>query len=101
MCYTFLKFSNSARVCKRLGQRLCFETFQGNRPPTPWRSDSPPSPGGEKEDMMWIVVRVVHQAHFTGSEWQREVEIKSWLIAPFSIPFIKELRRFFGPHGKI
>jgi hypothetical protein len=47
------------------------------------------------------VVRAAHQAHFTGSVEQRLVEIKSWLIAPFSIPFIKELRRFFSPYRKI
>lgn len=27
----FLKLSNSARVCNRLGERLCFETSQGMR----------------------------------------------------------------------
>ena len=31
----FLKLSNSARVCNRLGERLCFETSQGIRPPAP------------------------------------------------------------------
>ena len=102
MCYTFLKFSNSARVCERLGQRLCFETSQGICPPTPWQSGSPPpSPGGAEEDMMRRVVRGVHQAHFVDCIELCMVEIKSWLIAPFSTPFIKELRRFFGPHGKI
>ena len=34
-------------------------------------------PGGAEEDMMRRVVRGVHQAHFTGSEGMREVEIKS------------------------
>ena len=62
---------------------------------------APPSPGRAEEDMMRRVVRGVHQAHFAGSVALAEVEIKSWLIAPFSIPFIKELRRFFSPYGKI
>jgi hypothetical protein len=51
--------------------------------------------------MMYRVVRGVHQAHFTGSVALAVVEIKLWLIAPFSIPFIKELRRFFGPSRQI
>ena len=51
--------------------------------------------------MMRRVVRGVHQAHFTGSVALAEVEIKSWLIAPFSIPFIKELRRYFSSYRKI
>ena len=67
MCYTFLKFSDFARVCNRLGQRLCFETSQGFRSPIPLRSGSPPPPprwGGE--DIMRGVVRAAHQTHFTG-----------------------------------
>ena len=58
MCYTFLKFSNSARVCNRLGERLCFETSQGICPPTH---------GGVEEESVSVVVRAAHQAHFTGS----------------------------------
>ena len=47
------------------------------------------------------VVRAAHQAHFTGSVEQCEVEIKPWLIAPFRRPFIKELQRFLGSFCQI
>ena len=61
---------------------------------------APPPPGRAEEDMMRRVVRGVHQAHFVDCIELCMVEIKSWLIAPFSTPFIKELRRFFGQYGK-
>ena len=64
MGYTFLKFSNSARVCNRLGERLCFETSQGIRPPIPLRSA--PHGGAEEEQVCGVVGAACH-AHSVGS----------------------------------
>lgn len=60
-----------------------------------------PLPRWGGEDIMRGVVRAAHQAHFTGSVEQCEVEIKPWLIAPFRRPFIKELQRFLGSFCQI
>ena len=73
MCYTFLKVSNSARVCNRLGERLCFETSQGIRPPIPLRSSTPPH-GWVEEKLMCVVVllrvrRIV--LGVLGCEWSK------------------------------
>ena len=67
MGYTFLKFSNFARVCNRLGERLCFETSQGIRPPIPLRSYTPPLSWRGREGVSECCRVAVCQAHSVGS----------------------------------